>query len=99
MGAERVGRPLLYSIDIPYLFYKPEELGPKSAGMKDYLYSITEAGLNSWQEAILAYKSQIPTLGDAMFPPEQAQESIRSYWGEREGIRLFNMLQGQITSL
>ena len=88
MGAELLGRPLLYDIDIPYLFYKPQELAPKSAGMKDEVHSITEAGLRSWQEAVLAYTSQLPVLGEAMKTPEMTKESIRAYWAERKGIRL-----------
>ena len=92
MGAELLGHPLLYDIDIPYLFYKPQEVAPKSAGMKESAHSITEAGLKSWQEAVLAYKSQIPLLGDAMATPKMAQESIRSYWAEREGIRLLHFV-------
>ncbi|MFT3893490.1 MAG: PIG-L family deacetylase [Anaerolineales bacterium] len=90
MAAELLGRPLLYDIDIPYLFYKPDELAPKSAGMQESVYSITESGLNAWQEAILAYTSQVPTLGDALFPPENARLSIRSYWAERGGVRLLH---------
>lgn len=88
MGAELLGKPLLYDIDIPYLFYTPGELAPKSAGMKEIVHSITESGLQSWQEAILAYKSQISTLGEALETPEKARASIRSYWGEYRGIRL-----------
>src|SRR5687768_4670926 len=62
-GAELLEHSLRYDIDVPYIFYKPEELGPKSAGMKESVHSITEAGLNSWKEATLAYKSQLPVLG------------------------------------
>jgi len=101
-AAELLGRPLIYDIDVPYIFYQPHELEPKSAGMiplaslknkeasgmKESTHSITETGLERWQEAVLAYKSQIPTLGDVFDTPEKAQESIRSYWGERKGIRL-----------
>ena len=87
-AAELLGRPLLYDIDIPYMFYKPEEFAPKSAGMKESTYFITEAGLQSWQAAILEYKSQLPWLGEALLTPEDAQESIRSYWSEWKGIRL-----------
>jgi LmbE family N-acetylglucosaminyl deacetylase len=90
MGAELLGRPLLYDIDIPYLFYRSEELAPKSAGMKESVHSITETGLKRWQEAILAYKSQVPWLGEAMSTPEKACESIRSYWAEQKGIRLLH---------
>ena len=46
-GAELLGRPLRYDIDVPYIFYKPEELEPKSAGMKESVHSITETGLKS----------------------------------------------------
>lgn len=92
MAAELLGQPLVYDIDIPYLFYKPQELAPKAAGMKELTHPITEAGVQAWQEAIFAYTSQLPTLGDALFPPENARESIRSYWGERGGIRLYHLV-------
>jgi LmbE family N-acetylglucosaminyl deacetylase len=88
-AAELLGRPLLYDIDIPYIFYKPEEFEPKSAGMDEKTHLITEAGLKSWQSAILEYKSQLPVLGEAMSTIEQAQESIHAYWSEWKGIRLF----------
>lgn len=87
-GAELLGRPLRYDIDVPYIFYKPEELGPKSAGMQESVYSVTEAGLNRWKEAALAYKSQIVVLGDAFNTPEKAQESIQAYWTNLKGIRI-----------
>lgn len=91
-AAELINRPLVYDIDIPYLFYKPEELAPKSVGMKENVHLVTEAGLKSWQEAVLAYKSQLPVLGEAMKTPEKARESIRTYWTERGGIRLLESL-------
>ncbi|HSO11144.1 MAG TPA: PIG-L family deacetylase [Anaerolineales bacterium] len=91
-AAELLGRPLIYDIDIPYLFYKPEELAPKSAGMMEKVHAVTEAGLKSWQEAILAYTSQIPVLGAALDTPEKIRESIRSYWEERGGILLLESI-------
>jgi LmbE family N-acetylglucosaminyl deacetylase len=90
-AAELLGRPLLYDIDIPYLFYKPEEVAPKSAGMKEKVHAVTEAGLKSWQEAVLAYKSQISGLGDAFDTPEKVRESIKSYWSKQGGIRFFGV--------
>jgi len=87
-AAELLGRPLMYDIDIPYLFYKPEEFAPKSAGMQERVHAVTGAGLRAWQEAVLAYKSQIPVLGEAMNTSEKARESIRSYWEKERGIRL-----------
>jgi LmbE family N-acetylglucosaminyl deacetylase len=88
-AAELLRRPLLYDIDIPYVFYKSEEFAPKSAGMKESTYPITEAGLRSWQDAILEYASQLSVLGEALATPEDVRESIRSYWSEWKGIRLF----------
>ena len=87
-GAELVGRSLRYDSDVPYIFYKPEELSPKSAGMEPSVQPITEAGLRSWQEAALAYKSQLPVLGEAFETPERTRKSIQSYWEEYRGIRL-----------
>ena len=87
-AAELLGRPLTYDIDVPYIFYKPEELEPKAAGMKESVHLITESSLKRWQEAILAYKSQIPTLGDVFDTPQKVQESINSYWSLHKGIRL-----------
>ena len=88
-AAELLGRPLLYDVDVPYIFYKPEEFAPKSAGMTGEIQPISEKGLQAWQEAVLEYKSQLPVLGEAMSTPEQARESIRNYWSELMGIRLF----------
>jgi len=90
-AAELLGHPLFYDIDVPYIFYKPEELEPKSLGMKEETYRITEAGLMSWKEAVLSYVSQIPTLGDAFDTPEKAEEAIQSYWEEWKGIQLLQV--------
>ena len=90
-AAELLGRPLLYDIDIPYMLYKPEEFAPKSVGMKESTHFITEAGVRSWQEAVLEYKSQVPLLGEAFATLEYARESIRSYWSEWKGIRLLQL--------
>ena len=87
-AAELLRRPLLYDIDIPYVLHKPDEFAPKSAGMDESTYSITEASLRSWQEAVLEYKTQLPVLGVAMSTPEDVRDSLRSYWWEWKGIRL-----------
>lgn len=88
-AAELLGRPVLYDVDIPYLFRTPEELEPKAAGMLESVHPVTEAGLKSWQEAILEYKSQIVVLGESFNTPEKAVAAIQSYWAEREGIPLW----------
>jgi LmbE family N-acetylglucosaminyl deacetylase len=90
-GAELLRRELRYDIDVPYIFYKPEEREPKSFGMKESVHLITEAGLEAWQEAVLAYTSQLPVLGEALETPERARRSIQNYWGACSGIRLFHL--------
>jgi len=90
-GAELLGRPLHYCIDVPYVFSHPEELEPRSAGMQESVHPITEPGLSRWKEAALAYKSQISTLGEAFNTPEKVRASLQSYWAERGGICLLQM--------
>ncbi|GAB4446915.1 MAG: PIG-L family deacetylase [Anaerolineales bacterium] len=88
-AAELLGRPLLYDADVPYLQANPADLAPKSAGMQEKVYTVSEAGLRSWQEAVLAYQSQISSFGPAFDTPEKVRESLQSYWLERKGIRLW----------
>ncbi len=87
-GAELVARPLLYDLDMPYVLYSPEELGQKSAGMRESVHPITETGLERWKEAALAYTSQIIGLGELFNTPEVVRASLQTYWAERGGIHL-----------
>ncbi len=87
-AAELLGRPLRYVVDVPYIFYKPREFEPKAAGMEGSTQRISETGLTRWVEAVWAYKSQFPVLGDKFDTPEKAEQAIRNYWAERQGIRL-----------
>ena len=90
-GAELLGRELRYDIDVPYIFYKPEEREPKSTGMKETIHPVTEAGLKAWQEAVLEYKSQLPVLGEALETPERARKSIQDYWAGCQGLILLHL--------
>jgi hypothetical protein len=90
-AAELLKRSIRYDIDVPYIFYKPDELSPKAAGMQETIVPITESGLRSWKEAVMAYKSQIPGLGAVFDTPEKAQESIHSFWAGYRGIRLYQV--------
>lgn len=90
-GAELLGRALWYDIDVPYVFYHAEKLEEKTAGMKKSVHFVTETGLNSWQEAALEYKSQIPTLREVFDTPEKVRESLHSYWAGLGGIHLLQM--------
>ena len=90
-GAELLDHPLIYDIDVPYIFYKPEEVGPKSAGMQASVKPITESGLEAWKLALLEYKSQLPGLGDVFNTPATARQSIHTYWARNQGIRLLQL--------
>jgi hypothetical protein len=86
-AVELLQRPLLYYTDIPYLFKTPQELAPNTAGMKANAYTVSEAGLGVWQEAIAAYESQISSLFDS---PDHMRSQIQQYWSENNGIPLWS---------
>lgn len=86
-AVELLQRPLLYYTDIPYLFKTPEELAPNTVGMKANAYTVSETGLNVWQEAIAAYESQISSLFDS---PDHMRSQIQQYWSENNGIPLWS---------
>lgn len=90
-AAELLGRPLIYDIDMPYFLYRSDEFESKAAGMKESVRSVTEAGLGRWLDAVVAYKSQLPALNEAVNTPEKARKAIRSYWEEWKGIRLLQL--------
>jgi LmbE family N-acetylglucosaminyl deacetylase len=87
-AAELLARPLLYAVDIPYLFKYPDELASKSTGMKEKLYRVSKTGLESWQDASMAYVSQLSTLIE---PEQNLRDMLQSYWAERDGIRLWSL--------
>jgi LmbE family N-acetylglucosaminyl deacetylase len=81
-AVEKLNRPLKYTADLPYLFWQPETLAPLVTGMSESRHPITEAGLQAWIEAVLAYESQLSTL----FESATAMETeIRSFYAERDG--------------
>lgn len=90
-GAELLGYPVRYYIDVPYIFYHPQDFALKSAGMEESVHSITETGLDHWKEAALAYGSQFIGLGERFDSLEKVQASIQDYWAEQQGIRLLQV--------
>lgn len=90
-AAELLGRPLIYDIDMPYFLYKSNEFGDKAAGMKESTSRITEASLEPWIGAVIAYKSQLPSLNEVVSTPENARASIRAYWEKWGGVRLLQL--------
>jgi LmbE family N-acetylglucosaminyl deacetylase len=86
-AVELLQRPILYDVDIPYLFNSPDELTAKTAGMKAKTHRITDSGLRSWQDAISVYQSQFSGL---FASPEAMRIQIQQYWSEYVGIRLWS---------
>jgi len=86
-AVELLQRPVLYDVDIPYLFNSPGELAPKTAGMKPKTHRITDSGLGAWQDAISAYQSQFSGLFTS---PEAMRAQIQQYWSEYIGIRMWS---------
>jgi hypothetical protein len=86
-AAESLGRPLLYTADIPYLFSFGGEVVTKTAGLRCKAYGISGGGFGAWVRAAEAYASQIPSLfrsDDAM------REALRGYWSGRRGIEVWS---------
>jgi LmbE family N-acetylglucosaminyl deacetylase len=90
-AAELLGRPLIYDIDMPYFLYKSNEFEAKAAGMKESTHRITETALERWLDAVVQYKSQLPSLNEVVSTPEKARASIRAYWEQWGGIRLLQL--------
>ena len=90
-AAELLGRPLIYDIDMPYFLYKSDEFEAKSAGMKESTSRITETALERWLDAVVEYKSQLPSLNEVVSTPERARASIRAYWEKWGGVRLLQL--------
>jgi LmbE family N-acetylglucosaminyl deacetylase len=87
-AAEMLKRQLVFDLDIPYLLNHPEELSPKTAGMKDSLQPISETGLETWLEASEAYASQLGSLFESI---GSMRERMRAYWLEERGIRFWSI--------
>lgn len=85
-AAELLQKPLLYVADIPYLFNSPEHLSEHTVGMKEKVEVISEAGIRSWTEAVLAYESQISML---FKDPEMVKNQVEEYCQANKGVRFW----------
>jgi len=85
-AAERLGRPIWYYADIPYLFRHPEALGPAIQGMRAAMHPVSPDGLQAWLTGIAAHASQIRML----FTSEaDMQAAVRQYWEGLQGVQLW----------
>ncbi len=85
-AAEQTGHPLHYYGDIPYLFWKPEQLAEMTQGLKAEQQPFSEKALQIWQDAVAAYGSQISSL----FSNEgKMREALAMYWQKEKGIYFY----------
>lgn len=87
---ERLGRPLWYYADIPYLFRHPEELEPAVETLQGKNFFVSEDGLRAWQESIAAHKSQIGMLFES---DADMRQKIHDYALKYEGLCLWEREQ------
>lgn len=83
---ERLGRPLTYYADIPYLLRSPEELSAATRGLVAHPHAVSRAGLSAWQLGIASYTSQMSMLFGSV---GEMRRQIRGYWRDEAGIRLW----------
>lgn len=85
-AVERLGRPLRYYADIPYLVNYPDALAAATARLEPEFFSLSEADLRAWQEAAAAYASQIDSL---LKVEASLAQVLHDYWKEHHGLRLW----------
>jgi hypothetical protein len=86
LASELLNKPLLHVADIPYLFKTPEHLNEHTVGMKEKVEMVSDAGVRSWIEAVLAYESQISML---FKNPNVAKNQIEEYCQANHGIKFW----------
>jgi len=86
-AVERLGRPLRYYAEVPYLFNDPVALSAATRGMRADLHPIPEESLDAWLAGIAAYASQI----GVQFKSEARMRTVmREYWARQHGIQLWS---------
>jgi hypothetical protein len=71
VAAEGLGRPLWYYADYPYVLGLLDQIEAlQDAGWEGFLFSISQAGLEAWQQAVAEHQSQINTF----WPDQEAMQ-------------------------
>lgn len=85
--AELLARPLLYYPDYPYAATNPDSLPSALAKLAPvYKQTISEQGLEAWQEAMACYTSQISSFWSSTAVMRQ---TLRTYWQQAGGSFLY----------
>ena len=86
-AAEQLARRLWYYADYPYTIEPDEDIHEDDQGIQPKVFSVSEAGLEVWQQAVAAHSSQISTFWSST---NEMQEAIRTYWELIKGVRLWH---------
>jgi LmbE family N-acetylglucosaminyl deacetylase len=82
-AAERLGQRLLYYADYPYAAQHPQELAAALVSFsRDYSLTVSQAGLQAWQDSVAAYHSQISTFWAGR---TDLDAKVKAYWQEGMG--------------
>ncbi|MCS6908590.1 MAG: PIG-L family deacetylase [Anaerolineales bacterium] len=88
LAAERVGLPLLYYAEIPYIFRHPEWqkefLSPK---LNVVAIPISEKGFEHWLDSVTAYRSQLSTFWEN---ETHLYQTFHSYWQANPILELWS---------
>lgn len=84
---ERLGRPLWYYEDYPYVEKDPDYF-PKlrQSGWKSHVFQVSKQGLIAWEQAVAAHRSQISTFWPDL---DAMKTAIRDKHKHDHGIRLW----------
>jgi LmbE family N-acetylglucosaminyl deacetylase len=86
-AVEKLGRPLWYYAEIPYVLQNETELGPATVNMKGKTFFISAPGLAAWQKGIAAHASQISSLFEDI---QDMRTQIKSYHLSRSGLTIWD---------
>lgn len=86
-AAERLGRPLWYYPDYPYAVrYPGRRTTEQQSGWQGSVFPVGTDGLDAWQQAVAAHRSQLSTFWPSL---EAMRHAIREYWQVHRGIWLW----------
>lgn len=85
-AVEVLERPLWYYPDYPYVRASESSRDADLRGLAPEVFSISASGLEAWETAIVAYRSQITSFWEDF---AAARASIREYHSQVGGVRLW----------
>lgn len=84
-AAERLGRPLWYYADYPYVLWLREDF---SVGLSVQVFSLSHEAVVAWQNAVAAYRSQISTFWE---DENEMRAAIAAYARQQGGVALYRV--------